>query len=99
MRGYEMALEEVPTWSVETAARGWMTGANGPNAFAPTPPQLRLAADREVKILRGKIITLRQLAAVKVEPTPSEEQRQRVQELVKGLRWQSMENTEQSEVA
>jgi hypothetical protein len=92
MAAFDMALEEVPTWAVEEAARGWIAGVHGPKSFAPTPPQLRLAADREVKILRGKIITLRQLAEVKVEPTPTEEQRQRVQSLIKGLRWNKVED-------
>ncbi len=94
MAAFDMALEEIPTWAVETAARGWIGGAFGPKDFAPTPPQLALAAAREVKILRGKIITLRQLAAIKVEPEPTEEQRQRVQDLVKNMRWNSMDEPE-----
>jgi hypothetical protein len=92
--GYEMALEGVPSWAVEEAVHGFITGRLGRRDFAPSPPNLRIAADQEVKILRGKIITLRKLAAARVEGKPTEEQRQRLAELIKGLRWKTMDEEE-----
>lgn len=74
---FEVALEGVPTWAVEEAARRWICGQMGNATYAPTPPQLRLAADQVVRITRGKIFTLRQLAKAPVDRELSDADRER----------------------
>lgn len=82
---YGMACEEVPTWAIEEAVRRWITGKCGAQHWAPSPPELRVAADHVVKLAKGKIISLRRLAAATTprETTPAE--KLRVTEALQGV--------------
>lgn len=81
MMAYDMALEEVPTWAAEEAARRWISGKCGAKVFAPTPPELRCAADDVVLITQGKIVSLRWLAKAEVAGDPTPEQLARISSL------------------
>ena len=81
MMAYDMALEEVPTWAIEEAVRRWISGKCGERRFAPTPPELRCAADEVVTITRGKIASLRWLAKAEVAAPPTPEAIERAQKL------------------
>lgn len=72
LQAYAMAIEDAPTWAIEEAARRWISGKCGSKRFAPSPPELRCAADEVVVITRGKIASLRKLAAAEtvIEPNP-----------------------------
>jgi hypothetical protein len=72
---YKVALEDVPTWAVEEAAKRWIRGDVGDGGFAPTPPQLRLAARDIVAVALGKALTMRKLAAMPVQRDISEAER------------------------
>lgn len=89
MQAYEMACEDIPTWAVEEAARRWMKGKCGPQRFAPSPPELRIAADTVIAITNGKIASLRRLAKCEVETIPTAAQAERMKllsaEIAKGL--------------
>ena len=89
MRAYEMALDEVPTWAVEEAARRWNSGKSGPQRFAPSPPELRCLADEVVLITKGKIAALRRLAKIEVSmafgDVPQETRNRMAAELLKAI--------------
>lgn len=78
LAAYRMALEGAPTWAVEEAAKRWLRNQDGDSGFAPTPPQLREAADDVVKVAKGKAIYMRKLAAMAVERVPTDAERKRV---------------------
>lgn len=95
MWGYELALEGLPTWAIEEAAARWISGRTrftGAGNFAPTPPQMRWAVDEVLQIVRGRIVTLRQLAVIRVEQRPTEETRRRAAETVAAIKWQTMDD-------
>jgi len=75
---YSMACEEMPTWAIEEAARRWISGKCGAQHWAPSPPELRVAAETVVTIAKGKAAALRRLAAVRVEKKPTEIEKARV---------------------
>jgi hypothetical protein len=75
LKAYEMALEDVPTWCVEEAAKRWIRGDVGDERFAPTPPQLRHAARNIALIAFGKAALMRKLASLPVERDLTEEER------------------------
>jgi len=87
-----MALEDAPTWSVEEAARRWISGKCGDKRFAPSPPELRCAADEVVMITRGKIASLRQLARVEIANDPTPEQLIRAGKLAELLKPRKMDS-------
>lgn len=70
---YEIALEDVPAWAVEAAAKRWIKGdvsalIDKPNlSFPPSPPQLRALALDEWAKARAALWRYRRLMAGKVE--------------------------------
>lgn len=92
MMAYDMAMEDVPTWAVEEAARRWLSGKCGPKTFAPSPPELRLAADEVVQITRGKIASLRWLAKAEVVEPPTPEMLARAATLSSFIKVKPMED-------
>jgi hypothetical protein len=75
---YAAALEDIPSWAIEAAVRGWYRGAYGLDhnyAWPPAPAVLRAAAISETKQLKGRIIELRNLLAAPVRPEYSHEYR------------------------
>lgn len=79
---YEIALEDVPAWAVEAAAKRWIKGdvatlGDRPNlSFPPSPPQLRALALDEWAKARAALWRYRRLMAGKVERVvPLEERR------------------------
>jgi hypothetical protein len=72
---YAIALEDVPSWAIVAAVRGWYRGAYGPDhdyAWPPAPAVLRAAAISEAKKLRGRVVELRNLLDVPVRPEYSD---------------------------
>lgn len=72
IEAYGMAMEDCPTWAIEEAVRRWVTGKCGDKRWAPSPPELRCAADEVILLARGRAAVMRQLAKAEVvtEPTP-----------------------------
>ncbi|WP_156886774.1 hypothetical protein [Pleomorphomonas oryzae] len=70
---YEIALEDVPAWTVEAAAKRWLKGevavlADKPNlSFPPSPPQLRALALDEWGKARAALWRYRRLMEGRVE--------------------------------
>lgn len=95
MQAYSMAIEEVPTWAVEEAARLWISGKCGPQRFAPSPPELRCTSDRVVRVTEGKIACLRKLAKIEVISEPSPENRARAEAFVASLALTAMSPSDQ----
>lgn len=93
MQAYQMAIDDAPTWSVEEAGRRWVSGKCGPRRFAPTPPELRCAADDVVMITRGKIASLRKLSKAEVASDPTPEQLQRATEVLQIMKAQKTDTT------
>lgn len=85
LKAYEVALEDVPTWCVEEAAKRWIRGDVGDERFAPTPPQLRHAARNIALIAFGKAALMRKLASLPVEREVSEEERAATVEKVSNI--------------
>jgi len=105
MMAFDLALDDVPAWAVESAARGWLRAESLPDganpAFMPRPPQLRIMAERHVAAVRAKIYRIdKVLGAREVEP-PSEEERERgrklMAELVEALKPKEAEENAASE--
>lgn len=72
-KAYETALEDVPAWAVEAAARRWIKGevatlGDKPNlSFPPSPPQLRALALDEWAKARAALWRYRRLMEGRVE--------------------------------
>lgn len=81
MIGFDMALEDCPTWAVEEAVRRWITGKLGPKRFAPTPPELRCAVDEVLTLTKGIAVSLSWLAKAEVVEPPSEGSAERLAKL------------------
>jgi len=96
MMAYDMAMEDVPTWAAEEAARRWLSGKCGPKTFAPTPPELRCAADDVVLITKGKIASLRWLAKAEVATEPTPEQLARAASLANFIKVKPIDESEVS---
>lgn len=75
---YSVACEEVPSWAVEEAVHRWVSGKCGAQHWAPSPPELRVAAETVIKIAKGKAAALRRLAAVRIEHQPTQQDKDRV---------------------
>ena len=80
---YDIALEDVPAWAVEVAAKRWIKGevailGDKPNlSFPPSPPQLRALALDELAKMRGALWRYRRLLAGRPERVvPSELRRE-----------------------
>lgn len=77
---YRLAIDDLPTWAVDEAAKRWIRGDEGVHEYAPSPPQFRAAAEGVMKIAKGKAIHLRKLAAMPVARDISEADRTAVAE-------------------
>lgn len=81
---YETALEDVPAWAVEAAAKHWIKGdvaalGERPNlAFPPSPPQLRALALDEWAKARAALWRYRRLMGGKTERVVPPEQRPQI---------------------
>ena len=81
---YETALEDVPAWAVEAAAKRWIKGdvaalGERPNlAFPPSPPQLRALALDEWAKARAALWRYRRLMGGKTERVVPPEQRPQI---------------------
>lgn len=70
---YEIAIEDVPAWTVAAAAKRWIRGevsvlGDKPNlSFPPSPPQLRALALDEWAKARAALWRYRRLIAGKTE--------------------------------
>jgi hypothetical protein len=74
--GYMIALDDVPTWAIERAARKWLKGEMGDRAFAPSPAQLRVHCEGELRWMTGLAAICRKIAdAVEKPAALSDEQR------------------------
>lgn len=73
IEAYGMAMEECPTWAIEEAVRRWITGKCGDKHWAPSPPELRCAADEVILLARGRAAVLRTLAKAEVAAPPTPE--------------------------
>jgi len=90
---YEIALEDVPAWAVEAAAKRWIKGdvailADRPNlAFPPSPPQLRALALDEWAKARAALWRYRRLMDGKTERVvPLEDRRPLPKEMFQCLK-------------
>lgn len=85
-QAFSIALEDLPAWSIEAATRAWIKGEVGNKTWAPTPPQLREAAESFQLRALGIARALRRLAAAKEQAPPlSDEQRASMAERFSGL--------------
>ncbi len=81
---YDVALEDVPAWAVEVAAKRWIKGdvatlGDKPNlSFPPSPPQLRVLALDELSKMRSALWRYRRLLAGRVERIVPPELRRKV---------------------
>lgn len=91
VRAYEVALEEVPTWAVEEAARRWLSGKCGAKHWAPSPPELRCAADEVVTLAKGRAAILRSLAKAEVVSAPAPDALARAKTLADFIKPRKME--------
>jgi hypothetical protein len=67
--GYAMALDGIPTWAVEAAARAWLRGdATEAGQFAPSPPVLCRMAEAYVSKLRNERDGYDRLMTAQVPP-------------------------------
>ncbi|MCM5558503.1 hypothetical protein [Pleomorphomonas sp. JP5] len=89
---YEIAIEDVPAWTVKAAARRWIKGevANLGDkvnlSFPPSPPQLRALALDEWAKARGALWRYRRLMAGRVaRKVPPEKRRPLPTEMLSGL--------------
>lgn len=79
VRAYALALEGVPAFALDEAARRILRGEAGlKHAFMPTPPQLRDTANEASRPARWHAVQLRRLLDAEVEREVSEEERARV---------------------
>lgn len=86
VRGYALALEGVPAFALDEAARRILKGEAGlKHAFLPTPPQLRDVANEASRPARWHAVQLRRLLEAEVEPETSPEARERVRAMVADL--------------
>ncbi len=90
---YETALEDMPAWAVEAAAKRWIKGdvaalEDKPNlAFPPSPPQLRALALDEWAKARAALWRYRRLMAGKPERVvPLEDRRPLPKEMFQCLK-------------
>lgn len=96
LMAYDMALEDVPTWAVEEAARRWISGKCGERRFAPTPPEMRLAADEVVLLARGRAAVLRTIAKAEIVIPPTPEQLARAATLANFIKVKPIDESEVS---
>lgn len=89
---YEIALEDVPAWTVKAAARHWIKGevailGDKVNlSFPPSPPQLRALALDEWAKARGALWRYRRLMGGKTaRVVPPEKRRPLPTEMLSGL--------------
>lgn len=88
---YRMALDDVPSWALREAVRGWLKGSVGDGreakrSFLPPAPILRDHALSLVAGLKGQRVMLRRLLDAQEEPPPlTDEQRARAQAHVANL--------------
>lgn len=76
---YSVALEDVPSWAIDAAVRGWYRGSYGEKhdyTWPPAPATLRGLALFEAARLRGRSVTLRNLLAAEIMPIYTDEQRE-----------------------
>lgn len=90
---YQIALEDVPTWAVEAAAKHWLKGEvyalnDKPNlSFPPSPPQLRALALDEWAKARAALWRYRRLMDGKTERVvPLEDRRPLPKEMFQCLK-------------
>ncbi|MGU3495915.1 hypothetical protein ACLBXM_17885 [Xanthobacteraceae bacterium A53D] len=76
-RAYHTALEGVPAWALQAAARRWLRGEGDGNNldFAPSPPRLRKMADAEILPVREHLVQLRRLRDATAERIVRHEER------------------------
>ncbi|PIO96157.1 hypothetical protein [Pleomorphomonas carboxyditropha] len=91
-KAYDIALEDVPAWAVEAAARRWIKGevatlGDKPNlSFPPSPPQLRALALDEWAKARAVLWRYRRLMEGKTERVvPLEKRRPLPKEMLQAL--------------
>lgn len=92
MEAYDIALEDVPAWAVEAAARRWIKGevatlGDKVNlSFPPSPPQLRALALDEWAKARAALWRYRRLMEGKTERVvPLEKRRPLPKEMLQAL--------------
>lgn len=79
VRAYALALEGVPAFALDEAARRILRGEAGlKHAFMPTPPQLRDIANEVSRPARWHAVQLRRLLDAEIERQVSDEERARV---------------------
>lgn len=86
--GYRIALDDVPSWAVEAAAKRWIRGDGmTPARFAPTPPELRQAALAVAEAADGEAAALWRMlnARQHVEREISDAEREKVARRFAGI--------------
>lgn len=77
---YLDALDDVPSWAVEAAVRGWYRREYGERdyTFAPVPPDLRQVALVEQRKVGARAATLSRLLDARERPDVSEDEQRRM---------------------
>lgn len=87
LRGYILAVEDLPAWAVGEAARRWFRGDCGAQRydFAPAPATLRSIAQGIAQVAAGQLVVMRRILAAQPSEEISAEERARVARLQDGL--------------
>jgi hypothetical protein len=87
--GYMIALEGLPLWAVEQAATWWLRGERGDGRenynFAPSPPQLRLLAEKATLAARSRRYEAVKALQAREQREPDPVMQARVGEMLTGL--------------
>jgi hypothetical protein len=90
--GYEIAVGDLPTWTISNAARRWLRGdaPEGANlAFPPSPPQIRKMALEELAKAKALLYRVERLlnASVSCPKQASAEMKARTEAILKRHGW------------
>lgn len=87
--GYMIALEGLPLWAVEQAAKWWLRGERGDGrenyAFAPSPPQFRQLAEKATLSARARRYEAIKVLQAREQREPDPAMQARVGEMLTGL--------------
>lgn len=83
LRGYMLAVEDLPAWAVTEAVRRWFRGGCGHAnyEFAPPPAKLRQVAEDVASLARGQLIIMRRILAAEATEPPKPVDRALVERL------------------
>lgn len=82
LRGFMVAVDDLPAWAVAEAIRRWFRGDCGQHnyEFAPAPATLRQIATDVSRIARGQLVLFRRILNARPDIEPTDEERGRVAE-------------------